>query len=330
MKNAVAVEAMSNDSDLQHMFFSLSTPEMRIDARIESSGIAANLRSISNQFQQDTSASVVSGLLRDAASQFSLDRVQALISEELGRFSANPLYNVPAQMVDTVAFSGLVLYHDSMLRVSLVAVCPMALRLKQASPISNKTRGTTVQGNDSLMCFLRAGGAILNIWNASPFEYDEPLAIRSLPPPFTQEIADGQCIFLEGGKKGLSIASCEAPLLFVLATRNLPRSPINAHYRSDTGELHSCTASEPRSTRIQLLATLLRELECTSGSSEIIGLIDHPDHFVRWHLMRELVVLAPNEAKPSLINMAVADPHPQVRDAARQTIKLLEEVVSCR
>ena len=61
-----------------------------------------------------------------------------------------------------------------------------------------------------------------------------------------------------------------------------------------------------------------------------------PHFYTRWHVMRELLALDAEAAQPHLVRMAEADPHPEVRAAARQTLDLFfadaaaPETAQCR
>lgn len=330
MKNADQVESLCSSIEQQRCFFELSAPDRQLAARVAALGITSVLNALSEELREAGLGSFAqtSALLDRAARQFSRDHVRGLIEEELGRFAVSPIYNVSAHVVDAEAFSGFVLYQDGTLRLSLVSLAPMAHRTKTANVIGNKPRGVTIQGMDSAMYFLAGGNASLRLWEAQPFERDEALDRRRIPPATHRCVADGDMLLMEGGRHGMSVDGLDAPMLFVMATCLIPRTPVNAHYVAETGELHSFTAAEMRASRIQLLATLLRELD-VGASDAIEGLLHYPDHFVRWHLMRELLAAAPERACAQLTRMAQDDPHPQVREVAQKTLKMIERGELC-
>jgi hypothetical protein len=88
------------------------------------------------------------------------------------------------------------------------------------------------------------------------------------------------------------------------------------------------SASDPGTSRLEFATKLLAELDYTPASDAVAGLCEHPLHFVRWSAMRGLARLDPERALP-LIEAAMEDPHPHVREAARKSLdRLSKEEVS--
>lgn len=50
--------------------------------------------------------------------------------------------------------------------------------------------------------------------------------------------------------------------------------------------------------------------------------LSSPHFYTRWHIMRELLALDAEAVLPDLRRLAAADPHPEVRAAAAQTLKV--------
>ena len=73
-----------------------------------------------------------------------------------------------------------------------------------------------------------------------------------------------------------------------------------------------------------MLTTLLRKLDHRPAVAAIAGFLDHPDFFVRWHAMKELLGLDAASALPHLKRMAATDPHPEPRRAARAVLDRIE------
>ncbi|MGE8225070.1 MAG: hypothetical protein ACN6RK_04700 [Stenotrophomonas sp.] len=324
MKNPSKVLAICNDLDNQKDFFRLSSDILGLEGRLESIGAASAMRSIAESLADVETADAVRVKLCEAASLISEESINALISEELVRFSNKPLYATTAKTIDSDALTGIVLFDSRQLRVSLVSLGPSAHRIKKGRNNNTRVTGVTMQGTDSAIRFIKSGNATLNLWSAPPFEREDPLSYREMQQQPNRKVLDGDTLFLEGGSTGMSIASCDAPILFTIATRNTPRTAVNAHYDME-GHLHSFTAADMRSSRIQLLATLIRELDWHPGVDHLITIAtEHPDHFVRWHAMREAIALDPRASSPFLYHMADQDRHPQVRDAAAKTVTLIE------
>jgi HEAT repeat protein len=73
-----------------------------------------------------------------------------------------------------------------------------------------------------------------------------------------------------------------------------------------------------------MISTLLRKLECDAALPAMADLLDHPDFFVRWHVMKEMLGIDARAALPHLKRMAATDPHPDPRRAARAVLDRLE------
>ena len=89
------------------------------------------------------------------------------------------------------------------------------------------------------------------------------------------------------------------------------QAPLSVEY--DTRDASPMSAAAPRddgASRIQMIATLLRKLGRDAAFPAIAAFLDHPDFFVRWHVMRELLGIDAAAALPHLKRMAARDPHP--------------------
>ncbi|UHH09654.1 hypothetical protein LU699_15530 [Luteimonas fraxinea] len=325
MRDPARTLHICDDIDNLNCFYKFSSDEAQLGGRLKSRGFEARLKEISSRLAGVHDARHVEELLTKASRVMSLSDIETLVNEELSRFTQSPIYSAAVRTVDTDVFNGFVLYDDEEIRVSLVTVGAIALRVKKNKRDQNTVYGTTMQGTDSLIRFVKSGNAVLNLWKSEAFGRNEALTTRFMKPVPDAALSDDDVLFMEGGVDGMSIASLDSSVLFILVVRNRARIPVNAHYSSD-GQLHSCTASDMKSSRIQLLATLIRELDWKAGSEHLSNLSDHPDHFVRWHLMRELVALDQPVARVRIERAATEDPHPQVREAAIKTIQILNEV----
>lgn len=69
-----------------------------------------------------------------------------------------------------------------------------------------------------------------------------------------------------------------------------------------------------------MLATAVRMFGRDDAFEEVVALLDHPAHFVRWHGMRECIGLDPQRAYPHLVRLSQEDAQPSVRRAAMRTL----------
>ena len=73
-----------------------------------------------------------------------------------------------------------------------------------------------------------------------------------------------------------------------------------------------------------MITTLLRKLDAGRAVPEMAAFLDHPNFFVRWHVMRDLLALDAAAAMPHLKRMAARDPHPETRRCARKVLDGIE------
>lgn len=329
MRNPKKVLDICDNPDLQADLFELSRECDRICERVASKVVGSSLSSVSSWIAEDHDHSRSQELMEMLAEIFASERLEEVLEEELDRYLIAPLYSVGCKSFDSEGFSGLVLYEDAAVRVSLVTIGPVALRLKkvQANQRESNT-GITVQGSDTLVRFVRSGCCVAQFWSAEQFAPNDALEQRRIAKKQKRKISESESIFLRGGVDAMSITSCELPVSFLSVSRTSTRSSVNVHYRV-TGELASCTAASMQGSRIQMLATFVREMAWMKGADDLVDLASHADHFVRWHVLRELTALCPATAYPHVLKAATDDAHPQVREAALKTRMLIEGVLQC-
>lgn len=321
MQNPEKVVNLCNDAELQMNLGRLCDPINGISGRLQRLEAFTHVLDATQQLNDEDSAQRSEKILLKAATSITASVVKTLAEEELARFPVNPIYQTAAKGVDDDVFGGMVIYENEHFILSIVSLTPLSLQAKKRSE-NNKAKGVTIQGCDSAIHFIKGGGAAIDVWHAEPFYCNDPLFARNLTSVERREIADGNSMFIEGGRIGMSIVSCSSPMLMCVATRRHRRSPVNAHYIQG-GALQNCTASDIRSSRIQLLSTVLRELDYLQAASVMETLAAHPDHFVRWHVTRELTLLDRATGTKCVETLAESDAHPQVRDVARQALTQL-------
>ena len=89
-------------------------------------------------------------------------------------------------------------------------------------------------------------------------------------------------------------------LVILQATVKPDRAPLSVEYDAATGAYVGCSAADDSASRIQMIATLLRKLGHDAAFPAIAAFLDHPNFFVRWHVMRELLGLDAAAALPHL------------------------------
>jgi hypothetical protein len=78
--------------------------------------------------------------------------------------------------------------------------------------------------------------------------------------------------------------------------------------------------ADDSAARIQMIATLLRKLDCAAAFEVLVPFLDNSNFYVRWHIMRELLGLDAAAALPYLERMAANDPHDDNVRAAQSVL----------
>ena len=104
--------------------------------------------------------------------------------------------------------------------------------------------------------------------------------------------------------------------------------PVDISVNTGSKKINAVSAANPLSSRLQMQATLLRMLGRTDAFDTPVELLDDEAHFVRWHIMRELLVMDTERALPKLREMSANDPQPAVRRAALKTLELVPDLLA--
>lgn len=82
-------------------------------------------------------------------------------------------------------------------------------------------------------------------------------------------------------------------------------------------------AGEPASTQIVCLLQALARFGNPTSVPHLDDASRHPHHFVRWAAVQAMAAIDPARAREQ-VRLALTDEHPDVRDAARRSLELLE------
>ena len=264
-----------------------------------------------------TVANAVAGLFADES------WVDTLVSGLAEQMHADPFFAPPFRNLSNDLHAGLLVFEDE--RVSIAAGVTSAL---QMAVKKNNARGPAsigFSGQMGVYRFLKSGGATLSFWEAPPigpgFTAAEAGTCRRTSE---RRIADGELLILDGRRQSYVVEGLQGSFVLLQASIAVDQAPLSVEYDSVTGAYVGCTATGDTSSRIQMITTLLRKLDHQAAFPAIAGFLDHPDFFVRWHVMKELLGLDAEAALPHLKRMAATDPHTDPRRAARLVLDRLE------
>jgi hypothetical protein len=273
-------------------------------------------------------APVTAGRVADAVSILFADEswVEVLISSLADRMRADPFFEPPFRNLSNDVHSGLLVFEDE--KVSIAAGVTTAL---QMAAKKNRARGATsigFSGQLGVYRFLKSGGATLSFWEAptigAGFTGADAGTCRRTGE---RKIADGETLIIDGRRQSYAVEGLKSSFVLLQASIAIDQAPLSVEYDSATGAYVGCSATGDTSSRIQMISTLLRKLGRDDAFPAIAAFLDHPDFFVRWHVMKELLGIDADAALPHLKRMAATDPHPDPRRAARIVLDRIEAPV---
>ena len=259
----------------------------------------------------------------DAARAF-LDRDQdiaAMLQAMLAGSRTDPFFRPPLHPVSSDVQSGLLLFHNRDLSISLGVSGVDMLAAKKSGPRGPASISFT--GITGLFRFVKAGDATLSFWEA-PAIGDDFVASQAGKCRFVErrKISDGEEIVLDGRCQSFVIEHAVSDIVYFHAMVRSESAPLTAEYDAATLAFAGASSTDEAASRMEIMVSLLRTMEREDAVPLIVEVLGSPHFYTRWHVMRELLALDADAAHPHLVRMAEADPHPEIRAAARQTLEL--------
>ncbi len=249
--------------------------------------------------------------------------VEALLASLAEEMSRDPFFDPPFRHMSSDIHNGLVLFEDDHVSIAAGVTRIAQLAARKSGRIGPASIAFT--GQVTLLKFVKAGGARISIWDAPEISSDFSAATAGrCVHAATRDLADGEILLIDGRRQGFVIEHAAANLLILQATAKPDRAPLAVEYDSESHLYVGCSAADDSASRIQMVTTLVRKLGGEGGFEAIASFLDHPNFFVRWHVMRELLGIDGAAALPHLKRMAASDPHPETRRAARVTLEHVE------
>lgn len=259
------------------------------------------------------------------------DIFSALIRDFIAVAAENPFFRPHFLMLSSDVATGVLLYGDSSTTVSLGVTNVDDLAAKKGGPRGPSSIAFT--GLATAYHFIRGGDATLSFWEAPEIGQLHEAGDMKCRPTGRRRIADGETFEIDGRRQSFVIEHATSDLVYLQAEVQLDRAPMTAEYDSRTLELVGSASTDEASSRVQMMVSLLRLMDRRDAAPHIARMIGRSPFYARWYLMRELLALDAGAAKPVLDAMASADPHPEVRAAALQTLEMFfgdEEPARCR
>lgn len=248
--------------------------------------------------------------------------------DEVACSLASDIHQAQGQAIDNDAMQGLQIIDGEHYAIAVVVADPTSVADKKRR---NRDRATSVMmtPKDLLVRFIRAGGARITIYSCDPIDDTAP-ADRDMQchPGRTVAIKDGDTLVLRAGLDSFSIESSESVVCFAQAYAKHSDVAVMPEFDSRSLKLIGLSATNDKASRIQMMTTILRLFGHQHAFDIASPFVAHPDYFVRWYVMRELIAIDSCRAWPLVEAMAADDPHPQVRLTARRTLALLAPAIA--
>ena len=258
-------------------------------------------------------AEAVRGLFEDHA------WTEHLLDDLAAEMARDPFFEPPFALLRSEIHSGFLVYEDD--RVSIALGVIQAARLAAKKDSKRGATSINFTGHGSVLKLIRAGGAFMSFWEAPAIGagFVADAASRCFRTG-GRRLANGEVLTIDGRSQSYVIEHASRDMMMLHASIKTGRAPLAVEYDSNSHQLIGTSATDDGASRIQLLATLLRKMDAADAVPVLVELLDDPDFFVRWHVMKELLGLDAIAAMPHLRRLAEQDPHPDVRRAAASVV----------
>jgi hypothetical protein len=259
-----------------------------------------------------------------AAARRFMDRtaeIDAMMAELIAGCREDPFFRPPFHPLVNEVHHSLLLYHHPELSVSLGVTGVDMLAAKKTG--RSGPASINFNGYATLLRFLKAGNATLSFWETEPiaddFSADSTAPCRLVD---CRRIQDGEEMIILGRHESFVIEHAENDILFFQAVARADAAPVGIEFDCDSLQFIGASSTDEASSRLQMMVSLLRALGREDAFALFEESLDSPQFYTRWHVMREMLAMDAEAALPSLRRMAAADPHPDIRAAAQQTLEI--------
>jgi hypothetical protein len=247
--------------------------------------------------------------------------IDAMMRELVAGSRSDPFFRPPFHPLSSEVHNSLLLFHHPDLSISLGVTGLDMLAAKKTGRRGPASINFT--GFVTLLRFMKAGGATLSFWEAPPIGEDFSQADAGRCRLVERRrIADGEEFVIDGRRQSFVIEHATSDILFFQAVARAGCAPVGVEYDSDSCDFIGATGTDEASARLEMMVSLLRALDRDDAFPVFEEALDSPQFYTRWHVMSEMLAMDADAALPALRRLAEADPHPDVRAAAWQTLKM--------
>jgi hypothetical protein len=245
--------------------------------------------------------------------------IAEVLSVLIAAAAADPYFRPHLGVASSEVHEGLLLVEHPLLNLTLGVMSADAIAAKRAERRGGASLVFT--GRRTLFHFIKAGGATLSLW-----------AAPGIGPGFTARdsgrcrfverlrIADGQKVDIDGLRFAFIVEEAERDIVFVCAETSAGAGPLSVEYDWGTRRFVGASSTDEASSRTQMMLALLRVMDRRDAAPLFRKMLRSELFYARWQAMREFLALDAGAALPHLREMAAADPHGEVRQAAASTL----------
>lgn len=258
------------------------------------------------------------------------EEINALVGDMVEACRSDPFFSPPYHALTSDIHSGLLLYEHPLVSLSIGVIGVDALAAKKTR--RSGSASVVFTGLWNVFRCVEAGEALVSFWEAPPIEDGfTAQSAGSCRCVGRRQLADGDEIIVDGSRQSFVIEHAARDTLYLQATIRSASAPLTIEYDSDHGRFVGASSTDEASSRVQMMASLLRQMEREDAVPVLREFLGHRHFYTRWHIMRELLATDAEAALPDLRRMAAADPHAEVRIAARQALDMFfdEEDALC-
>jgi hypothetical protein len=238
-----------------------------------------------------------------------------LLAQPLATLAADPFFDPPFRVHrDAVRTTAILIEHPAA-RLSVTLVDAAAARA-QGFPAA-----FVLPGRIAVSRHLGGEGAVLHQWRAQPvspaYRIADDAPCRRLP---ARPLATGDIRIEDGRTEGQIVWPGDHNVLTLSIVLGVGAAPLLREGRVTDGRIVRAATLDSELTRTAIHLRLLRALGRADAGPHCAAATRDPAFHLRWEAMREWLLLGDPAALPRLGQMAVTDPHPDVRAAARATL----------
>ena len=267
----------------------------------------------------DVDIDKISSIIGDKSSAV----INSIISEGISNMEADEFYVYPIAGHTTSFAQRIIIDSNDHFDLSLDIIDSGLLsKYKSQSKMNLKERGVSFYGRETVTYFIKSGG--MNISNWSHNTPVKKLEGASCQFDGNKIVNDGDVVYKKANETYMFESSTDNAIVISLEVKR-NSSPLSLMFSAYDYKLKFQNPSDEIDSRVQLHISLLKSMNYIDAVPTIKKFLSHPQHYIRWYAMQQLLGLDALLVLEELEFMAKSDVHEEVRFAATQTWNLVQQ-----